>query len=54
MKHPDHVVGWNGSLEELEQVIGNMRYDKVSEFLELLSKDFYKQAKADKKRNISS
>lgn len=50
-QHPDHVVGWNGSLEELAQAIGNMRYDKTAEFIELLARDVFVQSEADGQRN---
>ena len=46
-KHPDHVVGWNGSLEDLARSVGNMRYDKVAEFITLLIAEFSAQAEAD-------
>ena len=46
-KHPNYVVGWNGSLEELSRSIGNMRYDKLSEFLLNLTDDIVKQSEKD-------
>jgi hypothetical protein len=36
MKHPLEVEGYEGTLEELAEEIGKMRYDKVEEFLERL------------------
>lgn len=45
--HLDHVPGWNGTLTELAQAIGNMRYDRVAEFLDDLRKDFLRQAQND-------
>lgn len=46
-KHPDHVDGWIYSLEELVDSIGQMRYDKLAEFLDLLAINFSKQATSD-------
>jgi hypothetical protein len=50
-QHPDHVVGWSGSVEELAQAIGNMRYDAMAQLIHLLSQDILTQAKADAERN---
>lgn len=49
-KHLDHVKGWDGSLKELVIAIGNMRYDEVVKFLDLLEEELYRQAVADEKR----
>jgi hypothetical protein len=49
-KHLDHVKGWDGSLEELVEAIGGMRYDRVVRFLDLLEDEFFRQALADYKR----
>ena len=51
IRHPDKVEGWEGSLEELAKAVGNMRYDKVSEFIEALGEDIKRQAAGDKKKN---
>ncbi len=48
MKHPDYVEGFNGSLEDLAKAVGNMRYDKVEEFIEALADDIVQQAEKDK------
>jgi hypothetical protein len=37
MKHPCNIDKYKGSLEELAESIGNLRYDALAEFLELLS-----------------
>lgn len=50
MSHPDHVEGWNGTLEELAQAIGNMRYDTIAQFIDLLSNDIRRQSGDDWKR----
>lgn len=46
-KHPDHVPGYEGSMQDLAQAVGNMRYDKVVEFLDALAQDLKRQADAD-------
>jgi len=51
MKHPKHVEGWDGSLQELAFAVGNMTYDKLSEFLRHLSDDLKRQAEGDRGRN---
>lgn len=51
MAHPNYVVGFSGSLEELAQNVGAMRYDCVAEFLQLLAKNMNEQAAADQERN---
>lgn len=47
IKHPDHVIGYEGSLDELAQAIGNMSYDQVALFIAKLSDNFQQQGKAD-------
>jgi|GEM_PF-2310284 len=32
-KHPDHVQGYSGTLQELAQAIGNMRYDQTEKVI---------------------
>jgi hypothetical protein len=48
-KHPDHVEGWDGSLETLVTAIGKMRYDRVAMFMTLLDQEFQRQATADRR-----
>ena len=50
-KHPDHVEGWTGSLQELAAAIGNMRYDNLAEFLGLFSENIREQGATDLKNN---
>ena len=50
MKHFEYALGFPGSLEALATSVGNMRYDKVAEFLTLLADDFKRQADDDLKR----
>lgn len=50
MKHPDHVPGWGGSLEDLARAVIQMRYDKVAEFMDALARCLYEDQEADRKR----
>jgi len=50
MKHPDHIEGFSGSVEDAAHVIVSMRYDRVLEFFKALAKEFRNEAEADKKR----
>ncbi len=49
MRHPNKVEGYE-TLEDLAKAVGNMSYDKVSEFLEKLAEDIERQADADYQR----
>jgi hypothetical protein len=49
-KHPDYVIGYKGSLEQLAKEVGNMSYDQVAKFLYKVSEDLERQAKADYKK----
>ncbi|KKQ36035.1 MAG: hypothetical protein US50_C0001G0037 [Candidatus Nomurabacteria bacterium GW2011_GWB1_37_5] len=46
-KHPRHVEGYSGSLEDLAKAIGNMAYDQTSEFIGRLAGDIKSQAEKD-------
>jgi hypothetical protein len=46
-KHPNKVVGYNDSLEQLAKEVGNMSYDQTALFIEELAKDLERQANAD-------
>lgn len=48
MIHETQVKNYNGNLEELAEEIGNLRYDALAEFLELLSKKISKDGAKDK------
>ena len=37
MVHLDHVQNYDGSLAELAQELGDLKYDSLAEFLQLLS-----------------
>ena len=49
-KHPSHVEGYEGTLEELANAVGNMTYDQTATFIENLAEDINRQADADLKR----
>ncbi len=51
MQHPTQLKNYNGNLEELANELGNLRYDALSEFLQLLSQKLEKDSKADRDRN---
>ena len=48
-KHPLEIEGF-GSLDELAEEVGNLRYDKTRDFLSSLADDIKRQADADKGR----
>ncbi|MFH1064521.1 MAG: hypothetical protein V1729_05550 [Candidatus Woesearchaeota archaeon] len=50
MKHQNYAKGYDGTLQELAQSIGNMRYDSVAEFIQYLSEDLKRQAEGDRNR----
>ncbi|MBW3020030.1 hypothetical protein KY334_01930 [Candidatus Woesearchaeota archaeon] len=52
-KHPKHVVEYNGSLEELAKDVGNLTYDKLTEFLEYLQENLRNQSGNDLKSGRS-
>jgi hypothetical protein len=48
-KHPVKI-SYEGSFEKLAEEIGDLRYDVLSNFLDLLSKKIYKDADKDGKK----
>lgn len=46
-QHSKIVKGFQGSLDELAQSIGDMSYDQVSVFIERFANDINRQADAD-------
>ncbi|MBI2582460.1 hypothetical protein HYV87_05030 [Candidatus Woesearchaeota archaeon] len=46
-KHPTHIDGYYGSLQALANSIGDMRYDKVAEFVGLLAQRVEAEAERD-------
>ncbi|BAY84099.1 hypothetical protein NIES267_35950 [Calothrix parasitica NIES-267] len=51
MKHKIYLEKYDGSLEELAEDIGNLRYDALAEFLKLLSDKINKDSESDLSRN---
>ncbi len=49
MKHPTKIA-YKGGLEKLVEDIGNLRYDTLAEFLELLQKKLDNDSKKDGER----
>jgi hypothetical protein len=47
MKHPDYIPGFNGTLEELAEKIGGMRYDANIRLDKALARVYRKQQKQD-------
>lgn len=50
LKHPLKVENYSGTLQELAEDIGNLRYDATAEFLKHLANKFEKDSKADAER----
>lgn len=48
--HPVNVVGFDGTLEELAQLVFRMRYDKVAEFISYVQKELGRQSQGDEVR----
>ncbi len=48
--HPRTVKGYEGSLEQLVQAVGNMTYDQVAFFIDKFADDLKRQADADNSR----
>jgi len=51
IKHTKTIVNYNGSMEELVENIGDLYYDSLSEFLQLLSQKLEKDSIKDRERN---
>ena len=49
-KHPTTVAGYDGSLNDLAVAVCSMTYDQLAIFLQKMSDDLERQAKADSKR----
>ncbi|MCF7798404.1 hypothetical protein K9M74_00720 [Candidatus Woesearchaeota archaeon] len=50
IKHPNHIKGFTGSIDELAYAIGNTTYDVSVDVLGKLADDYTRQADADKAR----
>lgn len=44
------IEGFEGTLEELAQRVGRMRYDKITEFLDYFEKELRRQENGDRER----
>ena len=51
MKHKTYIEKYDGSLEELAEDIGNLRYDALTDLLKLLSAKLNKDSESDLFRN---
>ena len=51
MIHESKVIKYPGTLKELADDIGYLRYDKTAEFIQQLANNLRKQAKGDEKRD---
>ena len=47
MIHKSEIENYSGSMEELAEEIGNLKYDSLSNFLELLANKIQKDGKLD-------
>jgi hypothetical protein len=52
MNHPE-TINYPGGLAQLAEDLGNLRYDALSLFFDLLSKKLAKDSEADKERERS-
>lgn len=50
MKHTDKVKNYNGSHQKLAEEIGDLYYDALADFLQLLSEKIQTDAQADSDR----
>jgi hypothetical protein len=50
MVHPDKINGYSGTLANLAEEVGNLRYDALAEFLGLLSAKLDRDANLDEGR----
>ena len=50
MIHRETIEHYPGTLAELADDLGNLRYDALAQFLQLLAKKLERDAKADEKR----
>ena len=51
MIHKDKVENYNGTMEQLSEDIGNLKYDSLSYFLSLLSNKLKEDSTKDKLNN---
>lgn len=50
MIHKSHIEGYNGSMEILAEEIGNLKYDALAEFLDLLAAKIERDGDKDRSR----
>ena len=50
MTHRDHVAPYNGSLSELAEDVGNLKYDALADFLRLLAEKVERDGIKDRER----
>jgi hypothetical protein len=48
-KHPENIEGWNGTFEELANAVGNLKYNRLHQFLTCLCLKLYKDYNNDEK-----
>jgi hypothetical protein len=51
MIHKSEIINYPGSMEELVEEIGNLKYDALARFLELLANKIETDGKKDEARN---
>ena len=51
MIHKSEVEKYTGSMEELAEEIGNLKYDSLANFLDLLADKIQRDGQKDKERN---
>jgi hypothetical protein len=51
MIHQSEIKNYPGTMEELVEEIGNLKYDALSKFLELLANKIHNDGEKDKQRN---
>lgn len=47
MQHRENIEKYEGTLDELAYDIGNLKYDALARFLDLLATEFERQSKND-------
>lgn len=50
MIHKDKIDNYNGSMEELAEDLGNLKYNALGDFLELLATKIQKDSNKDRSR----
>jgi hypothetical protein len=50
MDHPDKLVNYPGTIQQLASELSNLRYDVLVEFLQCLADEMYEQYVSDSKK----